>query len=505
MNRKESSSSIATALLRKNTQDSSSVSSTMRAPSPQVPQVVAVIGTGWFGREFAKRCLRFDVQTFIGSRTPDILAQNMQSDIPNADQVVTFIDEAIRQADIVVLAIPHTAHTPFARIYAQVLSNKLIIDVSNGAPSKSNNSLNGQPLSIAENLELLLREYTPSHLPPPRVAKAFNTIAAYALGSTSSTSSENICICTNNPTDTQTITALARSIGFPSHTVTDSGPLLSAHSIEKIPFTFFKDWHSALWASLVTWIFFIIWVTLRYNIYSAAEFPWHHFTNQVTDKAMAALSLSMLAYTYLPGCIAESINLYAHFTSQRIPLPSWLISFLNARKQLGLLALYWGVLHTLQALIILHPGSFPKYYDPVTATVPFPRFNGLGEAGMFLGVLGLFGMMTQGITSIPSVQSAMSWAEFHFIQTWIGWFALLTSTLHVVLPSYNAWLTPSTWPGGMPGTTIMSTIIPMAVCLFKVVLVLAQGVKWVSMNAKSGSGKMGAEAQYQRTVNSMSV
>jgi predicted dinucleotide-binding enzyme/DMSO/TMAO reductase YedYZ heme-binding membrane subunit len=452
----------------------------------------------------------------------------LTSELPSTPDILTTIEDALEVSHIIILAIPYTAHTKFVQTFARHLavpsrvnlnttSNstttlkntagdglplpKIIVDVANGKLNSKKKTSNSNDMSIAETLQLLMKTYveplltlnnnnnnqtsTPTLTPTPRIVKSFNTLSAYALGnySPSQSSTTLIQIASNSPFDTRTISHLSRTLGFPN--TIDIGNLSASREMEKAPLAFFDDWKGALWASLLTFIFFLAWVVFRYNVYSAEEFPWHHLTNQVTNKAFAALSLSLLAYTYLPGCIAETINQVSFFTSTKNALPGWLIKFLNARKQLGLLALYWGVLHTFQSYLILTPGVFPKFYDPVTAGTPHPRFTGIGEAGMFLGVIGVFLMMTQAVTSLPSVQVAMSWAEFHFIQSYLGWAALYTSTAHVVLPAYKSWMTPNKWPGGMPGTTLMSTLIPMLVCGWKFVLILVGIVKVVMEEQRS--------------------
>lgn len=42
-----------------------------------------------------------------------------------------------------------------------------------------------------------------------------------------------------------------------------------------------------------------------------------------------------------------------------------------------------------------------------------------------------------GITSLPSVASSMTWREFSFVQSVLGWFTLLLSTLHLVFAEWK--------------------------------------------------------------------
>lgn len=51
---------------------------------------------------------------------------------------------------------------------------------------------------------------------------------------------------------------------------------------------------------------------------------------------------------------------------------------------------------------------------------------------MPVGVLALVMAGILGVTSLPSVSATMTWKEFTFIQSRIGWFTLVLSLAHVI-------------------------------------------------------------------------
>ena len=51
----------------------------------------------------------------------------------------------------------------------------------------------------------------------------------------------------------------------------------------------------------------------------------------------------------------------------------------------------------------------------------------------FIGTMSMFLTCILGISSLPGVSAMLTWREFSFIQSSLGWLALLTATLHDAL------------------------------------------------------------------------
>ena len=69
----------------------------------------------------------------------------------------------------------------------------------------------------------------------------------------------------------------------------------------------------------------------------------------------------------------------------------------------------------------------------------------------FPGVFGTLLALLLGVASLPGVSGAMTWREFSFVQSRVGWFLLLLGTAHVLLigwtslwqPSFRCYVVPS--------------------------------------------------------------
>ena len=86
---------------------------------------------------------------------------------------------------------------------------------------------------------------------------------------------------------------------------------------------------------------------------------------------------------------------------------------------------------------------------------------------MLLGVLAFATFLTLGVTSLPSVAASLSWKEWNFIQSSVGYTALAMATAHGVLysitfdctdiaagcnnfPRVDIQATLDQWPGRVP-------------------------------------------------------
>ena len=90
-----------------------------------------------------------------------------------------------------------------------------------------------------------------------------------------------------------------------------------------------------------------------------------------------------------------------------------------------------------------------------------------GESSLLLGVTAFATFLILGVTSLPSVAASLSWKEWNFIQSTVGYVALAMATAHGVLysvtfectdiasgcnnfPRVNIQATLDKWPGKVP-------------------------------------------------------
>ncbi|KAK2536398.1 hypothetical protein Q9233_003166 [Columba guinea] len=89
-----------------------------------------------------------------------------------------------------------------------------------------------------------------------------------------------------------------------------------------------------------------------------------------------------------------------------------------------------------------------------------------------------FGIMSLGllsllaVTSIPSVNSSLNWREFSFIQSTLGYVALLISTFHVLIYGWKRAFEEEYYRFYTPPNFVLALVLPSIVILGKIILLL---------------------------------
>ena len=157
---------------------------------------VAIIGAGWLGRALARRIVDANYAVVIGSRSPEE-AESTRFEIV-CDHVS--VAEACKHGDIIVLAVPQSAHKNLFGVLQELAVNKTVIDCCNRKPHKK------YLISAAEELQ--------QNIPGCHIVKAFNDTSAYELSRGSpSVSDKQLRFCGNNAEAKVHVRALLESIG----------------------------------------------------------------------------------------------------------------------------------------------------------------------------------------------------------------------------------------------------------------------------------------------------
>lgn len=89
-----------------------------------------------------------------------------------------------------------------------------------------------------------------------------------------------------------------------------------------------------------------------------------------------------------------------------------------------------------------------------------------------------FGIMSLGllsllaVTSIPSVSNALNWREFSFIQSTLGYVALLITTFHVLIYGWKRAFAEEYYRFYTPPNFVLALVLPSIVLLGKMMLLL---------------------------------
>jgi predicted dinucleotide-binding enzyme len=201
---------------------------------------IAVIGAGNVGRSLTTAFRRAGHVVTIASSDPAdsgavAIATGARAAVSNLD--------AVRAADIVVLAIPFgSAAESLAREIAPAIAGKIVVDVTNPLNPTYDGLLTAGGPSAAEQFA--------AWLPGARVVKAFNTLFASVQADPIVDGVQlDAFVAGDDDVARTTILDLARSIGFRAMSV---GPLARARELEAVAFlgialqgTLGNTWHTA--------------------------------------------------------------------------------------------------------------------------------------------------------------------------------------------------------------------------------------------------------------------
>ncbi|CAL8398406.1 unnamed protein product [Arctogadus glacialis] len=420
---------------------------------------VAVLGTGDFSRCLTTRLLRGGYHVVVGSRQPQRAAHLFPHVVD-----VTHHEDAVAKAPLVFLAI-RREHYPVLWDLKHLLEGKILVDVSN------NRRVNQYPESNAE--------YLASLLPQAVVVKGFNVISAWAMQQICpKDASRQVFICSDSLEARQHVMELARRLHFQP---VDMGALSSARDIENIPVRLFPAWRGPVLSSVALSIFFFAYSFARDIVHpysKRGQSDFYKIPVEMVNRTLPAVAITLLALVYLAGQLAAGHQLY-HGTKYR-RFPHWLEGWLQCRRQLGLLAFFLAGVHVLYSLCLPLRRS-ERYlllnmaYQQVHANVE----NSWNEEEVWRVEMYLsFGIMSLGllsllaITSIPSVHSALNWREFSFIQSTLGYIALLIATFHGLLFGWKRAFEEDAYRFYLPPNFVVALALPVCVILGKVLLLL---------------------------------
>jgi len=436
---------------------------------------ISVIGSGDFGRALAGRLAMAGYKVTIASREPD----RNRTLIPSGVELSSL--SSVAHADLVIVAVPRDFyHT----LPIRLLAGKVVVDVSNRS-------------SVRRTSTESQAEYLASLIPDSSVVKSFNVLSAYSLESGGLQGSKQVFVAGDEASARDLVSGVVRGLGF---TPVDLGGLSAARTIEDIPVAVFPQWRIPLYIHLAIFSFLYLLSFVRFQICwpltwstdgSFLWYLWNHIPMDNMNKTLAVHALVTLAICYLPGVLAGWLQIYRGTKYTRFP--AWLDNWLKMRKQLGLLMLFAASIHACLSVAYMSPTYQGIVYgDPVIASVHVmegegwgPKTESLnkttvkifgtekmkwrGECFLMTGVFGFSLVVLLGITSLPSVTATLSWKEFAFVQSGLGWTAMIFLCAHDMFYGWPYMNHPSC---GMPSSFQYALYIPFLTILMKLPLVL---------------------------------
>lgn len=443
---------------------------------------LCIVGSGDFGRALATRAVQSGYNVVIATRNVNkdpklrsLIEATGAKLLSHEEALVSPAGEGDQLPQLVVVAV---SRDRYSSLPLHLLADKTLVDVSNTTLKQRKKSL----LSNAEYLQTLA--------PKSSVVKAFNVLSAYLLQSGAVQGSKEVPLASDSSESRDQVSQLVRELGL---TPVDMGPLRWSRDIEKMPLEFFSQWQAAFTVSAAIfaagYVINLIKFQFCSNLTKNDTWDWSVFKEILMtnfNRNLAVCALIILAAVYLPGVIAGYIQLYRGTKYSRFP--GWLDRWLRMRKQLGLIMLCMASVHGCISLGIYHPHhqynwlfENPKVirtdvqnsngsFSQGNVSIWFHNPSWRGELFLTVGAVSLCLLAILGITSLPSVTAVLTWREFAFIQSKLGWAALVAASIHdgvlggdFMLTNYSCYL-----PTGLQ----MALYLPILCVVGKVILLL---------------------------------
>lgn len=187
---------------------------------------LAVIGSGNIGKSIGAWASRLGYEVIFTSRNPEHARD--ASRIAGNDSRAESINDAVTQADLILLSVPYVAVTEVLPGIKSLLNGKTLIDVTNALTSDYKNLAVGFTTSAAEEIQKLV--------PGAKVVKAFNTIFSKVYDSQNPEIKGNKVSVFYAGDDNDAKSKVADLIARMGFDAVDSGPLKSARFLEPLGF-----------------------------------------------------------------------------------------------------------------------------------------------------------------------------------------------------------------------------------------------------------------------------
>ena len=259
---------------------------------------------------------------------------------------------------------------------------------------------------------------------------------------------------------------MVRAMGF---TPVDMGSLASAQEVEAMPLCLFPGWKVPALLALGLFIFYVynfVWDVLEPYVQEGKN-KFYKLPVFVVNTALPCVAYVLLSLVYLPSVPAAALQLCRGTKYQRFP--DWLDHWLQHRKQIGLLSFFCAALHALYSLCL--PLHRSHCYDLVNLAVKQVLTNKSHlwneeevwrmEIYLSLGVLAVGMLSLLAVTSLPSIANSLNWREFSFVQSTLGFVALVLSTLHTLTYGWTRPFEESRYKFFLPPTftlTLLGTL-----------------------------------------------
>ena len=167
-----------------------------------------------------------------------------------------------------------------------------------------------------------------------------------------------------------------------------------------------------------------LYAVLRYNVFGGV--PWSSLPVFVLNKSISLSSLCLLAAAYVYRDKHQA-------------------------RDAGVIGFTLMLLHVVLSLAILNRTYYPKLFAG-------DRLSLAGEICIVAGSIAAVLLMRPFTATLPGMRTELGDSRWLRWQR-TGYAALALVALHCTMLGAGGWITPSTWPGGLPPISMISLIV----------------------------------------------
>ena len=181
-------------------------------------------------------------------------------------------------------------------------------------------------------------------------------------------------------------------------------------------------------------LFSIGYAIVRYHI--AGTVPWKDLPFFILNKGISLAAFILLTFNFGFGPLNN--------LGVRVPL-----SWLNARRALGMTGFLLVLIHVLMSFMLFKPAVYAKFFaTDGTLTL-------LAGLSMLGGILAFVVLWAYNMSFQTHLREDKKFIAFITSRTFLIW-AMLLGGIHLAAMGYQGWIEPAGWQSGLPPISLVA-------------------------------------------------
>ena len=181
-------------------------------------------------------------------------------------------------------------------------------------------------------------------------------------------------------------------------------------------------------------LFSIGYAIVRYHV--AGPVPWKDFPFFILNKGISLAAFILLTFNFGFGPLNN--------LGVKVP-----VSWLNARRALGMTGFLLVLIHALMSFMLFSPAVYAKMF---AADGTLTLLAGLSMLG---GVLAFVVLWAYNMSFQTHLREDKKFIAFITSRTFLIW-AMLLGAIHLVAMGFQGWMEPAGWHGGFPPISLVA-------------------------------------------------